>query len=82
MYLAGPWETGVLGGKFWELWSAPLQHPSSVASFFFFFSFFFGGGQEPHKYRQKKVSYMRKRAKRASASETYIFSPNKPNKSL
>ena len=36
-----------------------------------------GGGQDPQMYRQKKVTYMRERAKRASASETYIFrSPN------
>ena len=50
----------------------PLHpHPtSSVASFLVL------GGQDPQMYRQKKklqVNYMRERAKRANASETYIF---------
>ena len=48
---------------------------SSVASFLVWG----GGGQDPQMYRQKKknhvhVTYMRERAKRASASETYTFS--------
>ena len=39
---------------------------TSVASFLVL------GGQDPQMYRQKKVTYMRERAKRASASETYF----------
>ena len=48
----------------------------SVASFLLLGG---GGGQDPQMYRQEKlnhvyVTYMRERAKRASASEIYAFS--------
>ena len=64
-----------------HVYGVPTNHPqvdtngsTSVASFLVLG----GGGQDPKMYRQeKKVTDMRERAKRASASETYIFrTPN------
>ena len=56
--------------------SLPVGMGSSIASFFFGGGGQIGGGgQAPQMYRQKKIAtYMRERAKRASASKTCIVS--------